>query len=90
MVTRNLRSDTYGSLLRQQAWLFHVMTAGIVDVFGSQQLQLGGPVHMETLTLLHAFSGLAGAQKVTEVCALMLALRHTCLWQCTCVIMLSE
>eukprot|EP00878_Enallax_costatus_P023662 GHUV01025185.1.p1 GENE.GHUV01025185.1~~GHUV01025185.1.p1 ORF type:complete len:222 (+),score=68.21 GHUV01025185.1:865-1530(+) len=39
---------------------------GIVDVFGSQRLQLGGPVHMETLTLLHAFSGLAGAQKVTE------------------------
>jgi putative AlgH/UPF0301 family transcriptional regulator len=39
---------------------------GILEVFGSQRLQLGGPVHEETLTLLHAFSGLAGAQKVSE------------------------
>lgn len=42
--------------------------AGILDVFGAQRLQLGGPVHMETLTLLHGFSGLAGGQKVSEVC----------------------
>ncbi|KAF6259946.1 hypothetical protein COO60DRAFT_947191 [Scenedesmus sp. NREL 46B-D3] len=39
---------------------------GILDTFGSQRLQLGGPVHMETLTLLHAFAGLGGAQKVSE------------------------
>lgn len=39
---------------------------GILDTFGSQRLQLGGPVHMETLTLLHAFAGLSGAQKVSE------------------------
>jgi hypothetical protein len=43
------------------------VTAGILDTFGSQRLQLGGPVHMETLTLLHAFAGLSGAQKVSEV-----------------------
>lgn len=40
---------------------------GILDTFGSQRLQLGGPVHMETLTLLHAFGGVSGAQKVSEV-----------------------
>jgi hypothetical protein len=43
------------------------LCAGILDTFGSQRLQLGGPVHMETLTLLHAFAGLSGAQKVSEV-----------------------
>ncbi len=59
-------------------------------MFGSQQLQLGGPVHMETLTLLHAFSGLAGAQKVTEVCVVLLGLRQTSSLQCTYVIVLPE
>jgi hypothetical protein len=44
-----------------------LLFADILDTFGSQRLQLGGPVHMETLTLLHAFAGLSGAQKVSEV-----------------------
>lgn len=44
------------------------VTAGeAVGVFGQQQLQLGGPVHQTTLTLLHSYGGLAGANRIAEV-----------------------
>lgn len=43
--------------------------ARVADVFGSQRLRVGGPVHLETLTVLHGYSGCAGAQKVIDVSA---------------------
>jgi hypothetical protein len=41
--------------------------AGVADVLGGQRLGVGGPVHRDTLTVLHGYSGCQGAQKVVEV-----------------------
>lgn len=41
--------------------------AGVLEAFGSQPLQLGGPCQLESLTALHSYAGLAGAQQVSEV-----------------------
>jgi hypothetical protein len=41
--------------------------AAVADVFGGQRLRVGGPVHLDTLTVLHGYAGCQGAQKVSEV-----------------------
>jgi hypothetical protein len=41
--------------------------AAAADVFGGQRLRVGGPVHLDTLTVLHGYAGCQGAQKVSEV-----------------------
>lgn len=48
--------------------------AAVTDVFGGQRLRVGGPVHMDTLTVLHGYAGCQGAQKVSEVRAVALGL----------------
>ena len=33
---------------------------GFIDAFGSQKLQIGGPTHLDHVTVLHRHLGLAG------------------------------
>lgn len=54
------------SPLRAQEVQLGGTSKGILDAFGTQRLQLGGPVHMDTLTVLHAYAGLSGARQVSE------------------------
>ncbi|KAG2486022.1 hypothetical protein HYH03_015335 [Edaphochlamys debaryana] len=39
---------------------------GFKQAFGSQRLHLGGPVHLDHVTLLHRFVGIARSHKITE------------------------
>ncbi|PNH06873.1 hypothetical protein TSOC_006720, partial [Tetrabaena socialis] len=40
--------------------------AGFKEAFGSQRLHLGGPVHIDHVTLLHRFMGISRSYKVAE------------------------
>lgn len=40
--------------------------ASVADVFGAEQLRVGGPVHLDSLTVLHGYGGCQGAQKIVE------------------------
>ncbi|PNW80101.1 hypothetical protein CHLRE_08g377950v5 [Chlamydomonas reinhardtii] len=40
--------------------------SGFKDAFGSQRLHLGGPVHLDHVTLLHRFAGVGRAHKIAE------------------------
>ncbi|KAG1664380.1 hypothetical protein FOA52_004713 [Chlamydomonas sp. UWO 241] len=39
---------------------------GFTDAFGMQRLQIGGPVHMDHITVLHRYMGLPGAREIGE------------------------
>ncbi|GFR51684.1 hypothetical protein Agub_g14127 [Astrephomene gubernaculifera] len=39
---------------------------GFMEAFGSSRLQLGGPVHIDHVTLLHRFRGLRRSQQIAE------------------------
>ncbi len=44
----------------------HAPTAGFKEAFGSQRLLLGGPVHLDHVTLLHRYMGIARSHKIAE------------------------
>ncbi|GLC40891.1 hypothetical protein PLESTB_000011900 [Pleodorina starrii] len=40
--------------------------SGFKEAFGNQRLDLGGPVHIDHVTLLHRFVGIRGSQKIAD------------------------
>lgn len=57
------------------------LSGAVADAFGAERLRVGGPVHPETLTVLHGYGGVAGAQKIVEVRALCV-----CCVLCVCAV----